>query len=193
MEERKDLRVRLPVKQHLELHKLKLLTDQNMSEIVCDALEAYVDVEPIDLNEVVRDYLEGRVPDLPPAFDVETNLGTPREALVDQSGVHGFVGSFLEDVQATWEANAIDGDPRIHVGTGGGDGEAVLTLEIHDAYLPEEVCKRHFGFFEGSFDQDPPDGSAMARVVVRAQGGFVGCGYLEDGIPRVTARFSTPP
>lgn len=194
MEEQKDLRVRLPVKQHLELHKLKILTDQNMSEIVRAALEEYVDVESIDLNEVVRGYLDERVPDLPSPFEVETDLREPRRALVDPSGVHAFLDTFLDEVEATWEADDTDGDPRILVGTGtgAGDDEAILTLELRDIDLPEGVCRRHFGFPEGASEGEPVEESTMARVVANVQGGTVGCGYREDGVPRFTARFPTP-
>lgn len=43
LERTKPLKVSVPLKQHIELHKLKILTGQNMSETVQDALEMYLD------------------------------------------------------------------------------------------------------------------------------------------------------
>lgn len=39
----KPLKVSVPLKQHIDLHKLKILTGKNMSETVQDALEMYLD------------------------------------------------------------------------------------------------------------------------------------------------------
>lgn len=39
----KPLKVSVPIKQHIDLHKLKILTGKNMSETVQDALEMYLD------------------------------------------------------------------------------------------------------------------------------------------------------
>lgn len=192
MQERKDLRVRLPVEQHLKLHKLKVLTDQTMSDVVREALKEYMDVESIALNEAVRDYLESRVPALPSVFEVETDLRDPPKALIDRSGVHGFLESFLDEVESTWEGGGADGDPRILVETGNRDGEAVLTLEIQDVDLPEGVCERHLGFFDEPSKEEITDDSTMARLVANIEGGLVGCGYRDNGNPRFTARFSSP-
>lgn len=38
----KPLKVSVPLRQHIELHKLKILTGKNMSETVQDALEMYL-------------------------------------------------------------------------------------------------------------------------------------------------------
>lgn len=43
LERTKPLKVSVPLKQHIELHKLKILTGQNMSETVQDALKMYLD------------------------------------------------------------------------------------------------------------------------------------------------------
>lgn len=43
LERTKPLKVSVPVKQHIDLHKLKILTGKNMSETVQDALEMYLD------------------------------------------------------------------------------------------------------------------------------------------------------
>jgi hypothetical protein len=41
MEARKSIKVKLPIRQHIKLHALKLFTEKNISETVEKALDAY--------------------------------------------------------------------------------------------------------------------------------------------------------
>ena len=41
MEARKSIKVKLPIRQHIRLHALKLFTEKNISETVEKALDAY--------------------------------------------------------------------------------------------------------------------------------------------------------
>ena len=41
MEARKSIKVKLPIRQHIKLHALKLFTEKNISETVERALDAY--------------------------------------------------------------------------------------------------------------------------------------------------------
>lgn len=43
-DEEKMLKVKLPVHQHLDLRRIKVLSDQNMSETVEDAIRVYLEV-----------------------------------------------------------------------------------------------------------------------------------------------------
>lgn len=54
----KPMKVQLPVRQHIELHSLRVLTDRNISEIVRDAVARYLDLVKED-GAVDLDRLEG--------------------------------------------------------------------------------------------------------------------------------------
>lgn len=41
MEEGRVLRITIPVRQHIQLHKLRLLVGKNMSDVVSEALDMY--------------------------------------------------------------------------------------------------------------------------------------------------------
>lgn len=47
---RKDLKVRLPVKYHVQLQTLKILKGKNMAACVMEALDMYFDEDEADAN-----------------------------------------------------------------------------------------------------------------------------------------------
>lgn len=47
-DELKQVRVKIPVRQHIQLHSLRLLTDRTISEIVRDALDRWFEELPDD-------------------------------------------------------------------------------------------------------------------------------------------------
>lgn len=42
LDRRKALKVKVPVKQHIDLHTIKILTGKNMSETVTEAIALYI-------------------------------------------------------------------------------------------------------------------------------------------------------
>lgn len=63
-DEEKRLKVKLPVHQHLDLHRIKLLSDQTISETVEDAIRVYL--ETLDENGELDDLDEhSDLPDAP--------------------------------------------------------------------------------------------------------------------------------
>jgi hypothetical protein len=53
MEARKSIKVKLPIRQHIKLHALKLFTEKNISETVEKALDAYFTTMKDDDQAVV--------------------------------------------------------------------------------------------------------------------------------------------
>lgn len=190
-EERKDLRVRIPVEQKLDLQRLKVLSGKTMSDAVAEALEEYMDPEPTDVDDVVGRYLDLREPRLPDAFALETDYGDPPPVRADPSGLEEFVGTFFDAVEATWEAGKMDHPPDILVETAGdADGDAaVLAITVRDADIPKDYCRKRMEIYQGDDPGDPLEALPFARTVVNVQGGVVGCGYTGDDDPRFFARF----
>lgn len=55
LDERKRLKVKLPVRQHLQLHRIKVLEGQNLSETVRQALDAFFEELEEDEQELEED------------------------------------------------------------------------------------------------------------------------------------------
>ena len=53
MEARKSIKVKLPIRQHIKLHALKLFTEKNISETVEKALDAYFTTMKEDEQQIV--------------------------------------------------------------------------------------------------------------------------------------------
>ena len=53
MDARKSIKVKLPIRQHIKLHALKLFTEKNISETVEKALDAYFHTMKESDQEVV--------------------------------------------------------------------------------------------------------------------------------------------
>ena len=70
MEARKSIKVKLPIRQHIKLHALKLFTEKNISETVEKALDAYFTNMKEDEQAVV-----GRM---------EANLVASGEIVIDE-------------------------------------------------------------------------------------------------------------
>lgn len=191
-EERRDLRVRIPVEQKLNLQRLKTLTGKNMGQVVSEALEEYMDPEDIDIPDVVQEYLEKRAPRLPEEFELETRYERTPTAYVDRSGVEEFLGTFFDAIEATWDGGKMSNPPNILVETRGTEsGDAAIFVTIRDADIPKEYCEKRMEIYEGKDPGDPLEVLPFARTVVHVQGGAVGCGYTEDDDPRFVARFPT--
>lgn len=45
LSERKSIKVKLPIRQHIKLHALKLVTENNISETVEEALDEFLDAK----------------------------------------------------------------------------------------------------------------------------------------------------
>lgn len=64
-EELKEIKVKLPVRQHIKLHSIKLMMNQNISDTVEEALEAYFallkeeQTTEKDLDEIVDEAVVG--------------------------------------------------------------------------------------------------------------------------------------
>ena len=55
MEARKSIKVKLPIRQHIKLHALKLFTEKNISETVEKALDAYFrEMKDVDQEAIGR-------------------------------------------------------------------------------------------------------------------------------------------
>lgn len=52
VEEEKDLKVRIPVRHHLRLHSIKVLTGKQISEAITEALDAYFAEREVELLKV---------------------------------------------------------------------------------------------------------------------------------------------
>lgn len=65
-DEQKEIKVKLPVRQHIKLHSIKLMMNQNISTTVERALEAYFDIlreEEGERAEEMEDLVEKAVDD----------------------------------------------------------------------------------------------------------------------------------
>jgi hypothetical protein len=69
MEARKSIKVKLPIRQHIKLHALKLFTEKNISETVEKALDAY--------------FREMKEEDATMLGRVEANLSTSPELVIE--------------------------------------------------------------------------------------------------------------
>lgn len=51
LDDAKEIRVTIPVRQHLKLRALKLFTDQTMSQVIEEALDGYLD-DRLEENDI---------------------------------------------------------------------------------------------------------------------------------------------
>ena len=70
MDARKSIKVKLPLRQHIKLHALKLFTEKNISETVEKALDAYFrEMKDADQEAIGR--MEANLSQRPELFEVE--------------------------------------------------------------------------------------------------------------------------